>query len=108
MPRNGLPPHCSWEIDRHGKRRIRFRWRKVFRSITGTPGEAKQQARQQQNDLASEKRGGRKQDRKTRPRSARLAQEAQITRGGLKAHRRRALLIRESNERTYGRTSCLE
>jgi cell division protein FtsB len=29
MPRNGLPPHCSWEIDRHGKRRVRFRWRKV-------------------------------------------------------------------------------
>ena len=28
MPRNGLPPHCSWEIDRHGNRRIRFRWRK--------------------------------------------------------------------------------
>jgi hypothetical protein len=76
MPRNGLPPHCSWEIDRHGKRRIRFRWRKVSRSITGTPGEAKQQARQQQNDLAAQRSAleakMRQQDRKTRPRSARL------------------------------------
>lgn len=37
MPRNGLPKHCSWEIDRHGRRRVRFRWRKVSRSLAGTP-----------------------------------------------------------------------
>jgi hypothetical protein len=55
MRQNGLLPHCSWEIDRHGKRRMHFRWRKVSRSITDTPGEAKQQARQQQNDLAAQR-----------------------------------------------------
>ena len=23
--RNGLPKHCSWNVDRHGTRRVRFR-----------------------------------------------------------------------------------
>ena len=38
MPRNGLLKHCSWEIDRHGTRRVRFRWRKISRYVPGTPG----------------------------------------------------------------------
>jgi integrase len=38
MPRNGLPPHCSWETDRHDKRQVRFRWRKISRYITATLG----------------------------------------------------------------------
>jgi integrase len=37
MPRNGLPPHCSFEIDRHGKRQVRFRRRKVSRFVPGKP-----------------------------------------------------------------------
>lgn len=37
MPRNGLPKHCSWEIDRHGSQRVRFRWRKVSRYVAGKP-----------------------------------------------------------------------
>lgn len=33
--KNGLPRHCSHEVDRHGVPRIRFRWRKVSRYIMG-------------------------------------------------------------------------
>ena len=35
--RRGLPKHCSYEVDRHGRKRIRFRWRKVSRYIAGKP-----------------------------------------------------------------------
>jgi integrase len=27
MPKNGLPRYCGWNVDRHGKRRVRFRRR---------------------------------------------------------------------------------
>src|SRR5262245_53479748 len=37
MPRNGLPKYCSWNIDRHGKRRVRFRLGAVSRYLTGIP-----------------------------------------------------------------------
>jgi hypothetical protein len=35
--RSGLPKHCSWNIDRHGKRRVRFRLRGFSTYLTGTP-----------------------------------------------------------------------
>ena len=39
--KNGLPKHCSWNVDRHGKRRVRFRKRSVSIYLTDTPwGEA--------------------------------------------------------------------
>ena len=28
--RSGLPKHCSWNTDRHGKRRVRFRKGWIF------------------------------------------------------------------------------
>src|SRR5262249_46311649 len=33
----GLPKHCSWASDRHGKRRVRFRRRGVSVYLTGIP-----------------------------------------------------------------------
>src|SRR5215813_13512923 len=35
--RSGLPKHCSWAPDRHGKRRVRFRKGGVSRYLTGVP-----------------------------------------------------------------------
>lgn len=35
--RRALPKHCSYEVDRHGRKRIRFRWRKISRYIAGKP-----------------------------------------------------------------------
>jgi integrase len=35
--KSGLPKHCSWAIDRHGKRRIRFRRNGVSIYLTGIP-----------------------------------------------------------------------
>jgi integrase len=35
--RSGLPKHCSWNIDRHGKRRVRFRKGGFSTYLTGTP-----------------------------------------------------------------------
>ena len=35
--RSGLPKHCSWNIDRHGKRRVRFRKGGFTTYLTGTP-----------------------------------------------------------------------
>ena len=35
--RSGLPKHCSWNTDRHGKRRVRFRLRGFTTYLTGTP-----------------------------------------------------------------------
>jgi len=35
--RSGLPKHCTWEVDRHGKRRARFRRRGVSAYLTGIP-----------------------------------------------------------------------
>src|SRR6516164_8872847 len=35
--RSGLPKHCSWAIDRHGKRRVRFRTPDVSVYLTGVP-----------------------------------------------------------------------
>jgi integrase len=35
--RSGLPKHCTYEVDRHGKRRVRFRRRNVSAFITGIP-----------------------------------------------------------------------
>jgi integrase len=35
--KSGLPKHCSWNTDRHGKRRVRFRKRGVSIYLTGTP-----------------------------------------------------------------------
>jgi hypothetical protein len=71
MLRNGLPPHCSWEIDRQGNRRIRFRWRKVSRSITNTPGGKATGAATTKRPSgatlgARSENGARKQNRKTR------------------------------------------
>jgi len=37
MPRNGLPKYCSWNIDRHGNRRVRFRRNGISRYLTGIP-----------------------------------------------------------------------
>ena len=35
--KSGLPKHCSWNIDRHGKRRVRFRKAGFSTYLTGTP-----------------------------------------------------------------------
>ncbi|MGC2825114.1 MAG: tyrosine-type recombinase/integrase [Pseudolabrys sp.] len=35
--KSGLPKHCSWNTDRHGKRRVRFRKHGFTTYITGTP-----------------------------------------------------------------------
>ena len=35
--KSGLPKHCSWNVDRHGKRRVRFRKGGFSTYITGTP-----------------------------------------------------------------------
>ena len=35
--KNGLPKHCSWNVDRHGKRRVRFRKAGFTTYLTGTP-----------------------------------------------------------------------
>ena len=35
--KNGLPEHCSWNTDRHGKRRARFRKRGFSTYLTGAP-----------------------------------------------------------------------
>ncbi len=35
--RSGLPKHCSWNEDRHGKRRVRFRKNGFTTYLTGTP-----------------------------------------------------------------------
>jgi integrase len=35
--RSGLPKHCSWNVDQHGKRRVRFRHRGFSTYISGTP-----------------------------------------------------------------------
>src|SRR5262249_9186869 len=35
--RSGLPKHCSWNADRHGTRRVRFRRRGVSVYLTGIP-----------------------------------------------------------------------
>ena len=35
--KSGLPKFCYWQIDRHGKRRVRFRRRGVSTYLTGTP-----------------------------------------------------------------------
>jgi hypothetical protein len=35
--KSGLPKHCSWNVDRHGKRRVRFRKAGFSTYLTGTP-----------------------------------------------------------------------
>ena len=35
--RNGLPKHCCWNTDRHGKRRVRFRKAGFSIYLTGIP-----------------------------------------------------------------------
>src|SRR5262245_20534149 len=40
MPRTGLPKHCSWNVDRHGKRRVRFRKSGFSTYIIGIPWSA--------------------------------------------------------------------
>jgi hypothetical protein len=35
--RSGLPKHCAWNIDQHGKRRVRFRKAGFSAYFTGTP-----------------------------------------------------------------------
>ena len=35
--KSGLPRHCSWNTDRHGTRRVRFRRNGVSRYLSGTP-----------------------------------------------------------------------
>src|SRR5215467_889414 len=35
--KSGLPKHCAWNIDQHGKRRVRFRKAGFSTYITGTP-----------------------------------------------------------------------
>ena len=35
--KSGLPKHCSWNKDRHDKRRVRFRLRGFSTYLTGTP-----------------------------------------------------------------------
>jgi integrase len=35
--KNGLPKHCGWNTDHHGKRRVRFRKRGFSVYLTGTP-----------------------------------------------------------------------
>jgi integrase len=37
MPRNGLPKYCCWAVDRHGKRRVRFRRNGCTTYLSGTP-----------------------------------------------------------------------
>jgi integrase len=35
--KSGLPKHCSWNTDRHGTRRVRFRRNGISRYLTGLP-----------------------------------------------------------------------
>ena len=35
--KSGLPKHCSWNTDRHGKRRVRFRKSGFTTYLTGLP-----------------------------------------------------------------------
>src|ERR1700757_1524909 len=35
--KSGLPKHCGWNYDRHGKRRVRFRKDGFSTYLTGTP-----------------------------------------------------------------------
>jgi len=35
--RNGLPKYCGWNIDQHGRKRVRFRYRGFSTYLTGTP-----------------------------------------------------------------------
>ena len=35
--KSGLPKYCSWNVDRHGKRRVRFRKSGFTTYLTGTP-----------------------------------------------------------------------
>jgi len=35
--KSGLPKHCGWNTDRHGRRRVRFRLRGFSTYLTGTP-----------------------------------------------------------------------
>jgi hypothetical protein len=35
--KSGLPEHCYWQIDRHGKRRVRFRKGAFSTYLAGTP-----------------------------------------------------------------------
>src|SRR5215467_5649680 len=35
--KSGLPKHCAWNIDQHGKRRVRFRKAGFSAYLTGTP-----------------------------------------------------------------------
>src|SRR6516165_3508404 len=35
--KNGLPKHCGWNADRHGRRRVRFRKDGFSTYLTGTP-----------------------------------------------------------------------
>jgi hypothetical protein len=35
--KSGLPRHCAWAVDRHGKRRVRFRKAGFSTYLTGTP-----------------------------------------------------------------------
>jgi integrase len=37
MPKNGLPKHCTYQADRYGNRRVRFRRRGVSVYLTGIP-----------------------------------------------------------------------
>ena len=35
--KSGLPKHCAWNIDQHGKRRVRFRKGGFSTYLTGIP-----------------------------------------------------------------------
>ena len=35
--RSGLPKHCGWNTDQHGKRRVRFRKHGFTTYLTGAP-----------------------------------------------------------------------
>ncbi len=35
--KSGLPKHCGWNSDRHGRRRVRFRLAGFSTYISGTP-----------------------------------------------------------------------
>src|SRR5262245_53646826 len=35
--KSGLPKHCGWNVDQHGKRRVRFRRAGFSTYLTGTP-----------------------------------------------------------------------
>jgi hypothetical protein len=35
--KSGLPKHCGWNTDHHGKRRVRFRKAGLSTYLTGTP-----------------------------------------------------------------------